>query len=261
MNAHSLQEAQITTACVLAAGTGSRLYPLTECLPKCLTEVDGKSILGRLVISLRAQGFTRLVFVVGHLEECIRSFLEEHASDMIIEYVSNPVFATTNNLYSLWLARDLFEESFLLIESDLVFDASQLDELSYSNRIAVSNQLPWMNGTTVSMDSDHHVSEFCLGSSVMVEDNYKTVNACTLSAESWVTVVARLDQYVSEGRVTEYYEAVFRDLVCEQTLDFECVFFDEHRWYEIDTADDLRAANEMFSRRTAEAPALPGSTG
>ena len=94
MNRHDRRDARITTACILAAGTGSRLQPLTECMPKCLTEVHGRSILERLVSCLRAQGFKRLVFVVGHLEDCIRSFLELHAADLTIDYVSNPLLPT-----------------------------------------------------------------------------------------------------------------------------------------------------------------------
>ena len=81
----------------------------------------------------------------------------------------------------------------------------------------------------------------------MIEERYKTVNVCSLSVSSWRAVVTRLEQYVSTGRVTEYYEAVFRDLVAEGLLDFQCVFFDEDRWYEIDTINDLRGAHEIFA--------------
>jgi choline kinase len=61
----------ITTALLLAAGTGSRLHPLTLDAPKCLTEVGGEPILGRLVDNLRLQGITRLVVVTGYLDHCI----------------------------------------------------------------------------------------------------------------------------------------------------------------------------------------------
>ncbi len=59
---------QITTALLLAAGTGCRLRPLTDNQPKCLTEIDGIPILERLVDCLCQQGFRRLVVVVGYLE-------------------------------------------------------------------------------------------------------------------------------------------------------------------------------------------------
>ena len=248
MNYQVRQQTRLTTACILAAGTGSRLHPLTESMPKCLTEVHGRSILARLVASLREQGFKRLVFVLGHLENSIRRFLELHAADFTIDYVSNPAFATTNNIYSLWLARKKLNEPFLLIESDLIFDTPLLSALTYPDRIAVSRLLPWMNGTTVTTDG-HRVLAFFLGeNSKAADEEYKTVNICSLSASSWSAIVARLEEYVAAGRVTEYYEAVFRDLVSEGRLDFQCVLFDENRWYEIDTVDDLRGAHETFAR-------------
>lgn len=260
MNTYDRQDTRLKTACILAAGTGSRLFPLTESMPKCLTEVHGRPLLGRLIASLREQGFKRLVFVLGHLEDSIRSFLEFHAADLTIDYVSNPVFATTNNIYSLWLAREKLNEPFLLIESDLIFDTPLLSALTYPDRIAVSHRLPWMRGTMVTTDG-HRVTEFLLGenSNAAVEE-YKTVNICSLSVSSWSAIVERLEQYVSMGRVNEYYEAVFRDLVSEGRLDLQCVLFDENRWYEIDTLDDLRGAHETFARIDSfDMPSLPYS--
>ena len=66
---------RITTALLLAAGTGSRLFPLTQNSPKCLTLVNDKSILERLVVGLKQKGFKRLVIVTGYQENCIREFL------------------------------------------------------------------------------------------------------------------------------------------------------------------------------------------
>jgi choline kinase len=103
----------VTTALLLAAGTGSRLQPLTLDAPKCLTEVGGIPILERLVNNLRAQGFTRLVVVIGHLGDRIQEFLQQHAADMQVDYVINPDYRTTNNIYSLWLARQQIREPFL----------------------------------------------------------------------------------------------------------------------------------------------------
>jgi len=67
---------RVTTALLLAAGTGSRLRPLTLDAPKCLTEVGGEPILGRLVVDLRSQGIKLLVVVTGYLDHCVREFLE-----------------------------------------------------------------------------------------------------------------------------------------------------------------------------------------
>jgi hypothetical protein len=124
------------------AETGSRLRPLTDSIPKCLTEIDGRPILERLVTGLRQQGFKRLVVVVGYLEPKIREFLDGCAGDLSVEYVRNPIYRTTNNIYSLWLAGRAIQESFLLVESDLVFDARLLRGLLIPDKIAVSRMLP-----------------------------------------------------------------------------------------------------------------------
>ena len=105
----------VTTAVLLAAGTGSRLYPLTENAPKCLTLVNGVSILERLVICLKQRGFKRLVVVTGHLEKSIRRVLGSRAYGMVIDYVFSPLYKTTNNIYSLWLVRKIINEPFLLV--------------------------------------------------------------------------------------------------------------------------------------------------
>ena len=113
---------RIKTALLLAAGTGSRLQPLTEDSPKCLTEVNGTTILERLVHGLRAWEFERLVVVVGYLDGCVRDFLDRSASGLDIQYVRSARYRTTNNIYSLWAARHAIQEPFLLLECDLVFD-------------------------------------------------------------------------------------------------------------------------------------------
>ena len=238
-----------TTALLLAAGTGSRLRPLTVNLPKCLTEVGGLPILERLVDNLLEQGIERLVVVIGHLGDRIRDFLNDRAGDMRIDYIPNPRYGTTNNIYSLWLAREQIREPFLLVESDLVFDASMLDDMLHPDKIAISRIRPWMNGTTVTVGPERRVSTFNVGGGA--EDGarrYKTVNVYSLSTPTWNKVATRLNRFITDGRVGEYYEAVFTEMVADGTLSFEVAFVDPDRWYEIDTMADLNEAERMFGR-------------
>ncbi|MFV1995928.1 MAG: NTP transferase domain-containing protein, partial [Verrucomicrobiales bacterium] len=241
--------ARITTALLLAAGTGSRLQPLTKAAPKCLTEVNDISILERLVSNLREQGFTRLVIVVGHLGGQIREFLRHCASDMRIDYVVNSDYRTTNNLYSLWLARRQIREPFLLVESDLIFQVELLEGMLYPDRMAISRMLPWMNGTTVEIDSDQRVTAFRMGGGERRgARQYKTVNIYSLSMESWGKIEKVLGRYVAEGRLGEYYEAAFAELIADSTLSFDGVFFDTELWYEIDTGKDLVEAENLLAK-------------
>jgi choline kinase len=239
----------ITTAVLLAAGTGSRLQPLTNNAPKCLTEVSDVSILERLVNNLRQSGFKRLVVVVGYLERQIREFLTEHAAGLSIEYIVSRRYRTTNNIYSLWLIRKEIQEPFLLLECDLVFDTSLLQVMLYPDKIAISHLLPWMNGTMVTIDASGWIKDFRTSSGeASKKAAYKTVNIYSFSQASWKRIGDRLERHISEGRLNAYYETVFAELVAEGALSLQAAFFDPNHWYEVDTLEDLRQAERIFPK-------------
>ncbi|MCZ6698827.1 MAG: phosphocholine cytidylyltransferase family protein [Planctomycetota bacterium] len=239
----------ITTALLLAAGAGTRLQPLTDGCPKCLTEVHGVPILGRLLSCLVEQGFERLVVVVGYRGEQIRDYLESNDSGLAIRFVDCPEYATTNNIYSLWMARRCIRESFVLIESDLLFDSRLLGLMRVRNRVAVARFQPGLIGTTVSIDRSGRVKEFHVGVSLDTPNlAQKTVNLYSLSAGAWREVVRRLERRIAAGRVHDYYEVVFAEMVAEGLLALQAVSFDAGRWCEIDTLEDLRVAEQLFQK-------------
>ena len=238
---------RVTTALLLAAGIGSRLYPLTRNEPKCLTIVNAMSILERLISGLNQHGFKRLVVVTGYLENHIRDFLGNQVGDITIDYIFSPLYKTTNNIYSLWIAREIINEPFLLLESDLVFDESLLDAMLYPDRIAVAKMQPWMNGTCVTINQSQQVKVFLAGNADSFgEIKYKTVNIYSISLTSWHCIVKKLDQHISDGKVNDYYETVFAEMIADGSLSFKIVSFDGKPWYEIDTIEDLAKAEELF---------------
>lgn len=114
-------------AIILAAGRGRRLGTLTDALPKPLVPVAGTPMLVRLVRQLRARGMEHFVVVVGHHEALIRDAVQSAASGATCSFVPNPDYETTNNAYSLWLARDALARGGLLVEADVVMEDSVLD--------------------------------------------------------------------------------------------------------------------------------------
>ena len=241
---------RITTALLLAAGTGSRLYPLTQNSPKCLTLVNDKSILERLLNNLKNQGFKRLVIVTGHEKDCIMDYLGEKSGDITIEYIHSPLYKSTNNIYSLWMARNVINEPFVLFESDLVMNSTLLDDMVYPDRMAVALMQPWLNGTTVSVNKANMVTKFQKGTTDSYSDiRYKTVNIYSFSLLSWQAIVKRLNQYITEGSVNCYYETVFAEMIENKSLAFESVSFDHKLWYEIDTLKDLAKAELLFPKK------------
>lgn len=246
-------EKPITTALLLAAGTGSRLFPLTQKSPKCLTLVNEKSILERLVIILKKKGFKRLVVVTGYQEIFIKEFLGTISGNMTIEYVYSPLYKTTNNIYSLWMARNIINEPFVLVESDLVFDVSQFDNMIFPDRIAIAPMAPWMNGTSVLINKFNIVKNFVNGNSIQLgEIRYKTVNIYSFSLSTWHAIIERLNEYIAANNVNCYYETVFGEMLANGNLSLQTVLFDNKLWYEIDTIEDLVEAEKLFPEEIYE---------
>jgi len=238
---------RIFTALLLAAGTGSRLFPLTKETPKCLTLVNEKSILERLVNNLKKQGFTKLVIVTGYEKECIMDYLGSKSDNLKIEYINSPLYKTTNNIYSLWMAREIINEPFVLFESDLVLNTSLLNEMVYPDRMAVAKMQPWLNGTTVTLNKNNQIIQFQKGTTETYSDiRHKTVNIYSFSLASWQAIVRKLNQYIEAGNVNCYYESVFAEMIEDKSLSLESVSFDHKPWYEIDTIYDLVEAEKLF---------------
>lgn len=249
------------TALLLAAGMGSRLAPLTDATAKCLVGLSGVPILERLLRTLARYQFSRLVVVLGHEADDIQDYLGSRCGGIEISYVTSSCYRTTNNIYSLWLARELIDEAVVLIESDLVFDEELFAEMLHPDCAAVSRQLPWMNGTTVTLDATG-VAAFCLGEMSRPDaSHYKTVNIYSFSRDTWRSICGRLDTYVAAKRTGDYYESVFAEMVADGSLTLAPVLFDAESWYEIDTLEDLAAAEAIFPRYSAiaRAAALAGT--
>ena len=112
-------------AIILAAGTASRLRPLTNFTPKCLLKIGERPLLQRSMDALCQNGITEFCIVTGYLHEQIEQFVNEHYPNVKVTFIHNADFATTNNIYSLWLARPVADgEEILLLDSDLLYDGN-----------------------------------------------------------------------------------------------------------------------------------------
>ena len=110
-------------AIILAAGTASRLRPLTSHTPKCLLKIGERTLLERSIDALVAAGVDQLCIVTGYLHEQIEQFVAERYPSLSTTFIHNAVYDSTNNIYSLWLARPFAEGSdVLLLDSDLLYD-------------------------------------------------------------------------------------------------------------------------------------------
>jgi choline kinase len=247
-------------AIILAAGMGTRLRPITMFVPKCLVPVNSKPILERQLDALLLTGIRDVVLVVGHMAQLLADKYGTSYAGMNIHYVENRLYDRTNNIYSLWLARQHLCDQVLLLEGDLVFEPELLQRLTQTpepNVAVVERFQPHMDGTVIQTNSrwgnslwaTRMVLKANQGNGFDYTSALKTVNIYKLSQEVLQDqIVPELDSYIAQERSDQYYEAVFAELISRDAMRLAVLDAAPNRWAEVDTLEDLQAAEKLFAR-------------
>lgn len=244
-------------AIILAAGMGRRLGELTKNNTKCMVQVNGTTLIDRLLTQLSRLSLNRVVIVVGYEGKKLREYIGNRYDDMLrIEYVNNPVYDRTNNIYSLALAKDqLQEDDTLLIESDLIFDEEMFELIlgnPYPNLALVAKYQTWMDGTMVCIDEEHNIVNFVPKKAFNYADTdryYKTVNIYKFSRDfSRHKYVPFLEAYSKAVGNNEYYEQVLRVITFLDKSELKALPIAHEKWYEIDDIQDLDIASTLFAK-------------
>ena len=243
-------------AVILAAGMGKRLKELTKDNTKCMVQVNGVTLIDRLLTQLSRLDLTRVIIVVGYKgENLVEHIGDRYAGRLNIEYVENPIYDKTNNIYSLALTKDrLLEDDTLLIESDLILDDRMFPLIMdnpHPNIALVAKYQTWMDGTMVRIDDENNVVNFVPKKAFKysdVEFYYKTVNLYKFSKDFLQhKYVPFLDAYCAALGNNEYYEQVLRVICMLENSDLKALPISNERWYEIDDIQDLDIAEALFA--------------
>lgn len=242
-------------AIILAAGMGKRLGELTKNNTKCMVKVNGVHLIDRLLNQLENLNLERIILVIGFQGETLKQHIGTLSITTPIEYVVNPIFDKTNNIYSLYLAKEqLQEKDTLLIESDLIFDDSLFPKIvnhPFPNLALVAKYEPWMDGTMVCLNDDNYITDFISKKSFKYSDigqYYKTVNIYKFSKEFLCNnYVPFLEAYSKALGNNEYYEQVLRVITLLDKCELKGLPIEKERWYEIDDIQDLDIAETLFA--------------
>lgn len=242
-------------AIILAAGMGTRLGELTLDKAKCMVEVNGVSLIGRMLRQIDGRGLERIVLVVGYKARELISHVSALDIRTPLVYVRNPIYDRTNNIYSLALAKEyLCGDDTLLFESDLIFEADVIDLLLNDRRgtlALVAKYESWMDGTCVKLDGGGRIGAFVPKKEFRFEEcggYYKTVNIYKFSKDfSRKFYVPFLEAYSSAHGNNEYYERVLGVVAALDSSPLRAKVLEGLRWYEIDDVQDLDIAASLFA--------------
>ena len=242
-------------AIILAAGMGKRLKELTDDNTKCMVKVNGVTMIERMLRQLDELKLSSIVIVVGYKGKELIDYIETLNVKTPIVYVSNEIYYKTNNIYSLYLARNyLLKEDTLLLESDLIFEDAVLERIvkdPYPSLALVAKYESWMDGTVVTIDEENNIRSFLGKKQFRFEDinnYYKTVNIYKFSREfSNSHYVPFLEAYSKALGDNEYYEQVLKVITLLEKPEIKASVLENEQWYEIDDIQDLDIAESIFT--------------
>lgn len=239
---------------------GRRLGELTNDNTKCMLEVNGKRLINRTLDAIAAVGIKRAILVVGYKSENVKRWVGQSYNGVEIVYVENPIYDKTNNIYSLFLAKEhLLADDTILLESDLIFEPSVLSRIideSYPNLALVDKYESWMDGTVVTLDERLKIKGFFTKEEFRysdIESYYKTVNIYKFSREfSETHYVPFLEAYCHALGRNVYYEQVLKVITLLDDSPLKALPLSGEKWYEIDDIQDLDIASSIFARNDEE---------
>lgn len=232
-------------AVILAAGIASRLRPLTDNTPKCLLNVGSKCLLARTIDSLIANGFDRFVIVTGYLKEMIESFVSVNYPDLRVEYIFNSKYESTNNIYSLWLAKTAVQgQSMLLLDSDILFDTPLITRLlksEYENCLALNSHELGDEEIKVILNGKGQITEISKTCSIK-EAVGESVGIEKFSIDFVQKLYNELDDMIeNKGQSGVFYEMAFENLI-NKGAEIYTVNTTDIFSMELDTVDDFETA-------------------
>lgn len=230
---------------ILAAGLGSRLAPITNEKPKSLVPVNGKPILFQQIENLHENGITDIVIVSGYKADILEQAVHEKYPE--IQIIESVDYATTNNMYSAYIARkEIGNNDFLMMNADVFYDASVITELiacKASNAIVTdigtymeeSMKVVEQNGRIAQISKEIAKAD-ALGSSI---DVYK------FSTEGGQAFFSKCAEYIEDEKERKLWSEVALNDILKEVEFKACPL--KGRWLEIDNHEDLTAAEKLFS--------------
>lgn len=237
-------------AIILAAGIGSRLFPHTKDLPKCLLKVGSMNILEYQIMALKKNSIKDIVIVVGHKGEKIIEYINSNKNfeDLNIKIIKNNDYKTTNSSYSLWLAKNELKDGFIYLNSDLIFDPRLLERLlksSYEDCIIINRNVNSVNDMfKVKMEQ----SKILHMNKEMEEEDIagEAIGPAIFSKEGANKIMTRLSKLVEDEDYSNWCYRIFSDISKEHNfygIDCEDLF-----WKEIDNFEDLENARTQIKK-------------
>ncbi len=231
-------------ALILNSGVAQRLKPLTDNLPKCLLEINGKSILQRQIELLLSVGVKKFIITTGPLQDKIINHVKEKFPELDVVYINNPKFESTNYIYSMWLARnEIDDDDILLLHGDLVFEKSVAQKIVGQK---ISSVIVDRAANLPAKDFKGKIQNgkiIKIGIDVFGNDTVFLLPLYFWTKEDFQLWMDRIEKFVKNNNTSCYAENAFNEI--SETIDLIALDIVNEFCMEIDTLEDLKLAKQI----------------
>lgn len=233
-------------AIILSAGQGRRLLPLTEKRPKCLLSVQGDAtMLEHQLRTLASAGIDEAVVVIGFESRRVEQWIHAHPVPGIhVRTAHNPFFAYSDNLASAWLVRREFDDDFLLLNGDTLFEPAVLSRLvappHAALRLAISRKRAYdADDMKVALDGDGRLE--AVGKQLAPEAvDAESIGLMRFRGDGAAAFARALDGALRrQGGLGDWYLSAIDAMAGDVRI--ETADVSDLWWAEIDSAEDLHA--------------------
>ncbi len=229
-------------ALILAAGIAERLRPITLNHPKCLVEINGKTFMERMITNIVSYDITDINIITGFQVDKVKNYLQEHFPKLKFNFFHNDKYSETNNSYSLWLARHLIHEDFLLFDADIIFDYRILAKLldsSHQNCLALRST-PDLGEEEIKVKVDGANKIVNISKTVPPKEAVgESIGIEKFSYQLGQQLFKKLEENIlQKNRLNDFYEKSFEDII-EDGAEIYTVDVQDLKCAEVDFADDI----------------------
>jgi phosphoenolpyruvate phosphomutase len=226
-------------ALLLNSGIGKRMGDLTKDKPKCLVDVaDNETILSRQIKALLNNGIEDIIITTGPFQERIKEYLKDVFPDLKVDYVTNPVYDSTNYIYSMLLAKELLDDDLILMHGDLVFEEALLEKTikaAEKDTVLVNPQAKLPEKDFKARIKDGKVTEISIN--IFGPDCFFLIPLYKLSKSLCDKWLAEMELFEQRGELGVYAEEALNQILPKENL--YPLYYHEEFCSEIDNIGDL----------------------
>ena len=234
----------VKTAVILAAGMGTRFGEHTKLMPKGFIPFRGKAMVIRSIETLIACGVERIIIGTGYHKEYYEALQDQYPQ---VECCFSPLFAETNSMYTLYNCRNLINEDFLLLESDLVFEKKAITSLlkcPYESVMLITPVTKFQDQYYVEVD-EKNVLTNCSTDPAALHYKGELVGIHKITCDFYRTMCREYEQIIDDNPKLGYEYELLDISKRLQPMNVLCI--EGLQWYEIDDESDLIFAEKHIS--------------